>query len=251
MKLLFTRRHWNKLAKIDPLWAVLTAPEKKNNRWSIDEFFADGLSTVAAAIKEITAQYPALRLGSALDFGCGVGRLTQGLAHHFEHVTGVDISEEMLVHARRFNGHGKRVAYVHNPRSDLHLFATGQFDLVYSLITLQHMEPQYAKAYIAEFVRITAKGGVIFFQVPSQRLAEIPENTLLTHWPPTFFKRLRRRIKRRVNVWLASSPVMEMHAIPVGEVRSILQKNGAEVLQATRYQAAGELESWAYLARKL
>ena len=251
MKLRFTRRHWNKLAQTDPLWAVLTSPEKKGNRWQIDEFFADGRATVAEALKVIQTQYPELRLGSALDFGCGVGRLTQGLAHHFDRVTGVDISEEMLVHARRYNQHGQRVTYLHNPHSDLHLFTNDQFDLVYSLITLQHMEPVYAKIYIAEFVRIAAKGGFILFQVPSQRLVEKPENTLLTHWPPTFFKRLRRRIERRLNIWLASDPLMEMHAIPTEEVRAILTQNGAEVLQVTRYHAAGELESWAYLARKL
>jgi ubiquinone/menaquinone biosynthesis C-methylase UbiE len=251
VQLRFTRRHWNKLAKTDPLWAVLTSPEKKGNRWTIEEFFADGRATVTTAINDIKSQCVELRQGSALDFGCGVGRLTQALAQHFERVTGVDISEEMLVHARRHNEHGERVTYVHNPHSDLHLFGTDQFDLVYSLITLQHMEPLYAKTYIAEFVRITAAGGLILFQVPSQRIAEKPENTLLTFWPPTFFKRLRRRIKRRLNVWLASDPLMEMHAIPAEEVRAILKQNGAEVLQVTRYHAAGELESWAYLARKL
>lgn len=250
MKLRFTRRHWNKLARTDPLWAVLTSPEKKGNRWQIDEFFADGRATVTAALRDIRTHCPELRLGSALDFGCGVGRLTQGLAQHFDRVTGVDLSEEMLVHARRYNEHGERVSYVHNPHEDLHLFASGQFDLVYSLLTLQHMEPVYARIYIAEFVRIAAQGGVILFQIPSERLAEKPDNTLLTHWPPTFFKRLRRRIGRRLNVWFASNPLMEMHAIPAGEVRAILQQNGAEILQVARYHAAGELESWSYLAKK-
>ena len=249
MKLHFTRRHWNKLAKADPLWAVLTAPEKKGNRWQIEEFFAGGRATIADAIKEIQA-HSELRLGSALDFGCGVGRLTQGLAQHFAHVIGVDISEEMLVHARRYNQHGERVSYAHNPQADLRLFASDQFDLVYSLITLQHMEPHYAKAYIAEFVRIAAKGGVILFQIPSQPLSGKPDNSLLTHWPPTFFKRLRRRINRRLNVWLAYDPMMEMHAIPADEVRLLLESNGAEVLQVARCHAAGDLESWSYLARK-
>jgi ubiquinone/menaquinone biosynthesis C-methylase UbiE len=251
MKLGLTRRHWNKLARTDPFWAVLTSPDKKENRWVIEEFFADGRETVAAALRAIQEHAAGLRLGSALDFGCGVGRLTQGLARHFARVTGVDISEEMLALARRYNQQGARVSYVHNTDPDLRLFASNQFDLVYSLITLQHMEPPYARKYIAEFVRVAAPGGIILFQMPSQRLPEKKENTLLTHWPPTLFKRIRRRLRRRLNVWFAFDPLMEMHAIPQDEVRRLLEQNGAAVLQVTPYQAAGELESWAYLARKL
>lgn len=251
MRLRHTRRHWNKLAQSDPLWAVLTSPEKKGNRWQIDEFFADGRNTIAAAIKYIREHATGLRSGTALDFGCGVGRLTQGLALHFDRVTGVDISEEMLGLARRHNQHGARVSYVHNARPDLRQFASNQFDLVYSLITLQHMEARYARAYIREFVRIAAPAGLILFQIPSQGLPEKPDSTLLTFWPPTFFKRLRRRYDRQMNIWFAADPRMEMHALPPAEVRGLLTQSGAEILQATRSDATGELESWSYLARKL
>ena len=55
----------------------------------------------------------------ALDFGCGVGRLTQALAEHFERVAGVDIAASMIARARQENRHGDRVRYVVNERSDL------------------------------------------------------------------------------------------------------------------------------------
>lgn len=250
MRLRHTRRHWNKLAQSDPLWAVLTSPEKKGNRWQIDEFFADGRNTIAAAIKYLDEHAAGGRRGTALDFGCGVGRLTQGLALHFGRVTGVDISEEMLVHARRYNQHGDRVNYVHNARADLHPFASDQFDLVYSLITLQHMEARYARAYIREFVRIAAPAGLILFQIPSEGLPEKPDSTLLTFWPPTFFKRLRRRLDRLRNIWFATDPRMEMHGLPPAEVLDLLAQSGAEIVQASRSDVTGDVESWVYLARK-
>src|SRR4051812_46865197 len=93
-----------------------------------------------------------MRFGRALDFGCGVGRLTQALARHFTHVTGIDISEQMLDLARQYNRHGERVEYALNTRPDLSQWPDHTFDFVYSIITLQHMEPVYARRYIAEFV---------------------------------------------------------------------------------------------------
>ena len=248
MKLHQTRRHWDKLAETDPLWAVLTDPDKKGNRWQVDEFFASGRENVAAEINGVRARQPGLGHGAALDFGCGVGRLTQALALHFDRVIGVDISEQMLALARKYNQHGDRVEYRHNARPDLQLLTDNQFDFVYSIITLQHMAPVYARQYIKEFVRVAAPGGVILFQLPSERPRE---NTLLTLWLPTFYTRIRRRIRRWLSVWFLLEPVMEMHALPRATVVTLLEESGAEVLNVYRYDAAGsKLASWGYLAKK-
>lgn len=251
MNLRLTRRHWNQWARRDPLWAVLTAPDKSGNRWRIDEFFADGRKTVADEIAGVRAHHSALRRGSALDFGCGVGRLSQALAEHFDRVTGVDLSEEMLALARTYNRHGPRVTYVHNTRPDLRVLGEGGFDFVYSILTLQHLEPADARAYIREFVRVTAPGGVILFQIPSEGLSDPPDCTLLTPWPPTFLKRLKRRWHRQRNRWLAEDPLMEMHGLPRAEVEHLLAASGVRLIKAYPYGAAGSvLESWGYLACK-
>jgi 2-polyprenyl-3-methyl-5-hydroxy-6-metoxy-1,4-benzoquinol methylase len=246
MRLSQTRRHWNRLARTDPLWAVLTEPGKRGNRWQVDEFFANGRHIVAAELAGVRARYPALRTGTALDFGCGVGRLSQALAGHFQSVTGIDISEQMLALARTHNQQGDRVRYLHNPHPDLRLLPGGSFDFVYSLITLQHMEPAYARRYIAEFVRVAAPGGVIFFQLPATT-ASPPRPRPFTLWPDTLARRLWRWTKRQ----LAIEPVMEMHAMPRGEVESLLRAAGAEILEVRRHDAAGDrIESWGYLAHK-
>lgn len=105
--------------------------------------------------------------GRALDFGCGVGRLTQVLVTRFDHCDGVDIAASMIAEARRINRFGERVDYHVNARPDLSLFESGSLDFVLSFIVLQHMEPHYAAYYLREFVRVLKVGGVTVFQLPT------------------------------------------------------------------------------------
>src|ERR1700679_3835579 len=100
MKLWQVRRHWDALARDDPYFAVLTTSDKKGNRWAIDEFFRTGEAEVERDVARARACAEGFPKASALDFGCGAGRLTQALALHFDRVTGVDISGRMIGLAR-------------------------------------------------------------------------------------------------------------------------------------------------------
>jgi predicted TPR repeat methyltransferase len=76
--------------------------------WDLDEFFATGISDTRQVMGWVEETGCPAERGSALDFGCGVGRVTQALGDHFEHVTGVDIPPAMLELARQYNRHGER-----------------------------------------------------------------------------------------------------------------------------------------------
>ena len=129
MRLWQVRRHWDALAKDDPLFAVLTDPGKQGNKWALEEFFSTGVAEVEKDLARIRACAPGLTPRAALDFGCGAGRLTQALGRHFERVTGVDISGHMVELAREHNRGGK-VAFIQNARPDLRIFPDHSFDLV-------------------------------------------------------------------------------------------------------------------------
>jgi len=169
MSLQHLQQTWNQLAKKDAMWAVLSGPFASTRKWDRDVFFRTG-------VDEIHAVFERLRIlgmpspKRALDFGCGLGRLTQALATRFESVDGVDISTEMIRKARSFNRFGDRCRYHLNEKPDLSLFTDRTFDFVYSVITLQHMESSLAAQYIQEFVRVLRVGGVAVFQVPSEAL---------------------------------------------------------------------------------
>lgn len=175
MEIELLKRHWDALGRDDPLWAVLTEPDAKGGRWKLDEFLARGEHDVATFLGELDELGVGYERGRALDFGCGVGRLTQALADRFETCDGVDISHPMIEEARRINRHGERCRYHVNAAPNLELFDSSSFDFVMSFIVLQHMEPRYAKAYVAEFLRVLRPGGLALFQLPSKSIAPLPE----------------------------------------------------------------------------
>ena len=75
----------------------------------------------------------------ALDFGCGVGRVTRAMASYYDRCTGVDVSDVMVDAATSLNAGIDRLEFVHNPEPDLTIFDDATFDLVYSNIVLQHL----------------------------------------------------------------------------------------------------------------
>lgn len=162
-------RDWQELGAIDPLWAVLGRDDDRGTEWDLGEFMARGAHEVTRAIAAIERLgLPRGRL-AALDFGCGVGRVGRHLADHFDEVVGLDISSSMLEHALRFNDDIPNLRFVHNVRSDLSVLAPQTFDLVYCRLVLQHMpNVTVATAYIREFIRVLAPGGLALFEVPEQ-----------------------------------------------------------------------------------
>ena len=105
--------------------------------------------------------------GRALDFGCGVGRLTLALASRFDAVVGVDLSAAMLENARRLAG--GRVEDRRRETPALLGEERGGFDVVLSFIALQHVSSRTALvAYVDALTQALRPGGVGAPQVPAR-----------------------------------------------------------------------------------
>lgn len=167
MQLSGHKRNWEDLAKMDAYWAILTDPEARYGKWDVDEFFRTGEHEIARVMEDAgRLGYPRQR-SSALDFGCGVGRLTRAFATYFQECYGVDISDSMIAQAKVLNEAYPPCHFVSNARSDLRIFPDERFDMVFSLIVLQHIPSQEViRSYIAEFVRVLRPGGLLVFQLP-------------------------------------------------------------------------------------
>lgn len=260
------RRHWDKLGKADPLWAVLTDPGKTGGGWRTDEFFETGRVEIRGIMDYVDRLHWPLRKTKALDFGCGVGRLSQALSDHFEMVVGVDISQSMIEQAERFNRKGPHCVYRVNTSDNLSLFADNEFDMVYSSITLQHIDPIYVRGYLREMVRVLSPGGVLIFQLPGARVFPGPgaphrpaarrtacgPKAMLRDAAPhawkmlsTFFYtmretfgNLRRAVYYRYRIWVGR-PVIQMHGMPRAEVELLLREVGARVVDVVEDASAG------------
>jgi SAM-dependent methyltransferase len=163
------RSNWDALGRDNPLWAI----RSDRAEWDLDEFFASGRVEVDKVLAEL-ADLGIRPYGVALDFGSGAGRLTQALATVFDAAVGVDVARSMVALAEGYNRQGDRCRFVLNEAADLSCFADGSFDFVYSHIVLQHVGTDLARRYIAEFLRVVAPGGIVYFQVPSQLIALEP-----------------------------------------------------------------------------
>lgn len=168
MKLKQLQRTWDELGRWDPLWAILTKEDKINRRWKRDEFFKTGRDEIADVIQQVDQLIPGFPRRKALDFGCGVGRLTQAMCLYFEKCHGVDIAASMVKLAKEYNQHGDRCQYQVNANADLRIFPDDSLDFIYSNIVLQHMNQEFSQGYIEEFLRILKPAGVAVFQLPSK-----------------------------------------------------------------------------------
>jgi SAM-dependent methyltransferase len=181
-----SQRYWDRYAASDPLWAVLAFPDKSGGRWELQEFMKTGEREVALLyhrIDELQLTRPGRR---ALDFGCGVGRLTQALARRQERVVGADISRGMVDLARRLNQYGDRVEYLCTAEAGLDTLPARAFDCIYSNIVLQHVVPELSVGYLEQFFRLLAPGGLLIFQLPSHQ--ESPADAEIKAMPDDAYK---------------------------------------------------------------
>ena len=246
MSLSRSRMDWEEMGILDPCWAILSQPEKRNGRWKLADFLATGDAEIAQVMLQAKQFGFPMGRARALDFGCGMGRLTWALSSYFDHVTGIDISRPMVFKASALNRGGNCAFIVSN--SVALPFTSQTFDLVLSAIVLQHVPDKRAiRNYIAEFARVIRPGGLIVMQLPN-------------HIP------LRRRLqaRRRLYAWLRALGISEdvlynqlrlhpipMHHLPEDEVNSIFELGRCRILKSVSDGRAGtHIESRTYYVTK-
>ncbi|HYY79098.1 MAG TPA: methyltransferase domain-containing protein, partial [Actinomycetes bacterium] len=104
---------------------------------------------------------------TVLDIGCGTGRVMEHLAPACRQVHGVDISERMVAEGRERLAHLGNVHFHHGNGYDLAGFEDGSFEVVYSIVALQHMPRTVAYNYLLESHRVLRPGGVLWLYVPN------------------------------------------------------------------------------------
>jgi 2-polyprenyl-3-methyl-5-hydroxy-6-metoxy-1,4-benzoquinol methylase len=244
MGLEHVRDVYEKLGREDPMYAVLTRHELRGNRWDPAAFFQHGVEEIAGIMALAGTRGLSLGSARALDFGAGVGRLTQALADHFDEVDGIDISSTMVESARHYNRDPARVRYHTNVRPDLALLESDTFDFIYSSKTLQHVPPAVQLAYIREFVRVLRPGAIAMFQ--TRNGPRIRPGSLRAR-----LYALRREHLRRLWQRLRGRAPYEMHYVNSAEVRDVIHAAGGRIIDILDVNPAKPGRSLLYCAMKL
>lgn len=99
-----------------------------------------------------------------LELGCGIGRIGRELAPSCRHWVGVDISENMIHHARERLEHLENVSFHRLERSSLEMLEDNSIDKAYSIAVFCHMDKEDLYLYMQELNRVVRPGGAIFVE---------------------------------------------------------------------------------------
>jgi SAM-dependent methyltransferase len=236
MKIERAHKMWTELGENDPMWSILTAEEKRGRKWQPDEFFATGREEISQVLQTIRDAGLTIQTGTALDFGCGLGRLSQALAEKFQRVDGVDVSASMIRQAQQFNRQPEKVEYHLNVKTDLSLFPRNRFDFIYSHLVLQHIPPQDQLLYIAEFMGLLKVGGVAYFQTA--------HSYGWRAFIPTWFAEACWSVKYR------DKPCIPMYGVQPADVELVIRNGGGRLERKTIGACAGRFAPDTFLVTK-
>jgi SAM-dependent methyltransferase len=153
---------WEEIARRDPFWGVLSTDEYLGTDLGEEaerSFFQSGedhISRVFDVLREhVQSGFSPV---SALDYGCGLGRVLIPLARACERVIGVDVSPTMLsraaAHLTRVN-----VANVELVHANHVPPIASPVEFVHSALVLQHVHPSRGLAIVEELLNVLAPGG--------------------------------------------------------------------------------------------
>jgi SAM-dependent methyltransferase len=221
-----TRQAWEQLGSERPFHSVLTEPRYLPGTFAEAErdFWQSGESE-ASVLAGYLADLGLLKLenASALEYGCGVGRVTVPLAGHVRTMTAYDLSAPHLALAREraalMGRSNVRLVLLENPLGA----EFDSCDLFYSRIVLQHNPPPIIGHLLRNLIRALKPGGLGIFQVP------------------TYGVGYNFRVAEYLGSMKSSdtSLNMEMHCYPQAELFSLIAQEGARVVQVRDDNATG------------
>lgn len=219
-------RIWEFFGENDPYFAVNTISDMRSE--SIDEeklkvFFESGEDYVKKIWQEIEKHFiSGFSPHRALDFGCGVARLTLPIAKRSGETVGVDISINMLEVAAK-NADLLKIKNVSFIKGDDELSKlTGEFDFIHSFIVFQHINPKIGEVIFKKMVGMLSEGGIGVVQFgyadSVSTFAQKFRFSLYRDYSITY--KLRNLVLRKKR-----EPLIPMYSYNLNNLMLILQKN--------------------------
>jgi SAM-dependent methyltransferase len=214
-----------------------------------EHFYEEGQARVRALAQRIETHADFQLEGrTALDFGCGVGRMTLALAGRCAHAYGVDVSPAVL-HRADENAKRMNVTNVEWFASERLGELSGRYDLVVSMYVFQHIPSREGERLFSALIGGLRPGGAgaIHVQVrPGQPLARMSQ--WARHPPRPTLNPLTI-----VRDWDWSYPYHVMHSYSLNRLGRVLAAEGVaewHVYWHARRSAALSYETATIVFRK-
>jgi ubiquinone/menaquinone biosynthesis C-methylase UbiE len=162
---------------------------------------------------------------NALDFGCGAGESTLFLKSQGLEVCGVDINEEMLVHARKSDPDGEYVAI----SNDIIPYEDNSYELVFaSFVLLEMSSLKQIQKVLHEISRVLKPGGMFLTVLDNENLYKYNWKLINTDFPQN--KSLKRGQKVKVE-FLGKGLAIEDYYWPREDYLRVMKNAGLELLE--------------------
>jgi SAM-dependent methyltransferase len=222
------RDDWDARAREDP-HSYINWPEIPPEDWA---FFASGRVDYNRYVRPFLTRVKFDPRGkTALEIGCGMGRLVRCLVEDFAQVIGADVSPEMIARARSFNL--PRATFHAVSGAGLDGIAPGSVDLVVSFAVFQHVPDQQAiTSYIRETARVLRPGGLFHLHMKGLATMRLGEFLLEAGFSldPELLRLGLTKVPflrvRRLDTWQGIS-------IPPPQARQICASAGLRVLEVS------------------
>jgi len=223
------RSDYDRIALEDPFFGTVG-----NSNRDLELYFKHGQQQVMGILSNVQRLGLDLTNGKALDFGCGIGRVTRALATQFDEVYGLDISSSMIALANHYNGDLLRCHFRCHSDYRLKLFADDLFDLIVGINVFRYIPAELSRAYVKEFMRIIKPGGFVYFETSEARL-----------WRRIFPDSLLQ-IYRKFKDWQnPGARLQNRYHFPESEVRTVISQAGGQVLHV---EAAAQPTLWTHVS---
>jgi 2-polyprenyl-3-methyl-5-hydroxy-6-metoxy-1,4-benzoquinol methylase len=221
---------WRYYGAVDPYFGVLT--NERFTKENLDEagkhlFFESGERHVDGVLEKVRdCLNPSFHPKRAVDFGCGVGRLTVPLARVCDSVVGVDVSPAMLEEARR-NAENAGLTNVELVEADDSLSRLrGNFDFIHSFIVFQHIPPGRGEAILVELVERLDEGGIGTLHFTYADSSTKPPPVLRRLRTQAYALPLVYRIRNILKREPRNRPPLQMNYYNLNRLLRVLQEHG-------------------------
>jgi len=100
--------------------------------------------------------------GSALEIGCGMGRVLRHTAHIFNSICGVDVSSNTIQLCNALYSQHPHIAFEKINGINLEIFGDDTFDFIYSMYVIDHIpKKEWAVSLIEDIYRVAIPNGII------------------------------------------------------------------------------------------